>query len=73
MPEKGVSCSMKLCSDVRHTSSDSLSTALDHGAYTANSIASYISSSSDAAGQHAHGSTLNVIRDEARHCFDICN
>jgi hypothetical protein len=40
---------------------------LDHGAYTANGIASYVSSSSDAAGQHAHGSILNVIRDEARH------
>jgi hypothetical protein len=44
-----------------------LSTALDHGAYTANGIASYVSSSSDAAGQHAHGSILDVIRDKARH------
>jgi hypothetical protein len=52
---------------MRGTGSDSLSTALNHGAYTANGIASYISSSSDAAGQHAHGSVLDVIRDEARH------
>jgi hypothetical protein len=52
---------------MRHTGSDGLSTALDHGAYTANGIASYVSSSSDAAGQHAHGSILDVIRDEARH------
>jgi hypothetical protein len=40
---------------------------LDHGAYTANGIASYVSSSGDAAGQHAHGSILDVICDEARH------
>jgi hypothetical protein len=51
----------------RHTGPDSLSTALDHGAYTANGITSYISSSSNATGQHAHGSVLDVICDEARH------
>jgi hypothetical protein len=44
-----------------------LSTVLNHGAYTANGIASYISSSGNATGQHAHGSVLDVIRDEARH------
>jgi hypothetical protein len=52
---------------MRHTCSYSLSTALNHGAYTANGITSYISSSGDATGQHAHGSVLDVIRDEARH------
>lgn len=50
-----------------HTGSDCLSAALDHGAYTANGIASYVSSSGDTAGQHAHGGVLDVIRDEARH------
>lgn len=58
-------------SDEAHTTANSLSTALNHGAYTANSITSYISSSGNTAGQHAHGSILYVIRDEARHIFDI--
>jgi hypothetical protein len=52
---------------MRHTCSYSLSTVLNHGAYTANGITSYISSSGNATGQHAHGSVLDVIRDEARH------
>jgi hypothetical protein len=44
-----------------------LPAALNHGAYSSDGITSYISSSGNAAGQHAHGGILNVIRDEARH------
>jgi len=54
-------------SDGRHTGSDCLSAALDHGAHTANGIAGYVSSSGDAAGQHAHGGVLDVICNKARH------
>jgi hypothetical protein len=58
-------------SDEARTTANSLSTVLNHGADSANGITSYISSSGDAAGQHAHGSILYVIRDEARHSFDV--
>ena len=55
------------------TIADCLSAALDHGAYTANGIASYIPCCCDAAGQHSHGSILDIIRDEARHICDVRN
>ena len=54
------------------TIADCLSAALDHGAYTTDGVASYISCCCDAAGQHAHGSILDIIRDEARHICDVC-
>lgn len=51
------------------TISHCLSAVLDHGSYTTDGIAGHITRSRDAAGQHAHGRVLNVVRNKARHIW----
>ena len=49
-----------------------LSAILDHGSYTTDGITSHIARSSDAAGQHAHGRVLDIVRNKARHvCLSL--